>query len=573
MSPVDSSGDLSGRYMRQATSNTALQGEANMESINIPSPPTSNRLLDPSNRLPVNMAHPYCSSNLNLHGSDSGEMTRPPTPTSAISLPHSLQAVLQGDGEGLFLQGARHRLEGNAGEFVGQQESTKLEAAATLSYEYDCFQQIQQQVQSRGGGTSYTMTASNTFPPAGNTPSAALTVQALAAMNRQTEDHSLQTSVSVPQLPSQVWDRPLSPNRVAKRQVSAGEGSLVAPSTTKPSNASEKGADKENVHVTHLTLPGYNQEAANTSGKAGSGATSSGEGEGQTMVRGGSSLSDAATVTGDYLHDIVEQRRRLRKVSQSQQQQLHHLQARVHLNSNASQASIHSATGGVSVGGSRPSSRLSNYGTTRGKSRSRAGSYTLHDSIPVAKDDVFSSSDALLVAPIKRAGTMPLASLDVNIHSHQPNKVDQWVKAEAAAAPVKEQQQQQQLSLSPPTDEIASSVVDSDPKGAHRRLYIRLRDELETADLVRFERYVHRYDALEIGVEGSRGIINRVRRLLLPEELVASKLAFPDKYRLRKELAREFERIVREDALPKEQNSQEVLIHSDMVRRDDDKYH
>jgi hypothetical protein len=569
MSPVNSSGDLSSRYMHHATSKTTMQGEANLDPLSIPSPPTSNRLLDPSNRLPVNMAHPYCSSNLNLIDSDSGELTRPPTPTSAISLPHSLQAVLQGEGDGMYSNGARHRHNGSASDFFAQQESSKLENASKLSYEYDCFHQIQQQVLTRGGGNSYVMTASNTFPPASNTPSAALTVQALAAMNRQVEDHSLQTSVSVPQLPSQVWDRPLSPNRVAKRQISAGESSLVASAMNRPSAASEQGADKENVHVTHLTLPGYNVEAVNTSGKAGSGATSSGEGEGQTMMRGGSSLSDAATVTGDYLQDIVEQKRRLRKVSQSQQQQLQYLQARVHLNSNASQGSIHPFTG-VTGGGSRPSSRLSNYGPSRGRARSRAGSYTLHDSIPVAKDDVFGSSDALPVAPIKRAGTMPLASLDVNVHHHQPNKVDEWAKAEtaAAAASVKEKHLSQQ---SPPLQEAAATaaVVDSDPKGAHRRLYIRLRDELETADLVRFERYVHRYDSLEIGVEGSRGIINRVRRLLLPEELVHSKLAFPEKYRLRKELAREFERIVREDAVPKEGNSQEVTTHSDVVRRDD----
>lgn len=524
-----------------------------MEPITIPSPPSSNRLLDA--RPPGSTTHPFCSSNLNLLGSDNGELTRPPTPNSAISLPQSLQAVLQGEGDGPYSRSARHRNESNANDAFAQYHVIKPEHTKNNSYEYDYLQDIQKQMLPQVG--SYVMTASNTFPPAGNTPSAALTVQALAAMNRQVEDRNLQSSSSVPQLPSQVWERPASPDRTAKRQISAGDGDLIAPKQ-KTASRSDEEADKENVNVTHLTLPGYNLEPGNISGKAGSRAASSGDTIGHSMVRGGSAQSDAATVTGDYLQDIVDQRRRLRKVSHSQQQQLQLLQARTHLQSNASQVSLNSATGGP---GSRPSSRLSNYGGMRGKTRSRAGSYSLHDAIPVAKDDVFgSSSDAQPMAPIKRAGTMPLASLDVNIHGGQSKTVDEWMTKESQL--VKEKPVHSQ-----PVQE--SDVVDNDPKGAHRRLYIRLRDELETADLVRFERYVHRYDALEIGVDGSRGIINRVRRLLLPEELVNSKLALPDKYRLRKELAREFERIVREDAIPKEGDSQEIANRSDNARRNE----
>lgn len=271
----------------------------------------------------------------------------------------------------------------------------------------------------------------------------------------------------------------------------------------------------------------------------------------------GSGHSDAVTVTGDYLQDIVDQKRRLRKVSQDQQQQLQYLQARVHLNSNTSQGSVHSTAGG----GSRPSSRLSNRNTDglRIRSRSRAGSCTVHDSIPIEKDDVFGSSDALPIAPpsappIKRSSSMPLTGINLTTMESERLEVRESksfpgdASSKASTTGVSLQEQSTPL----PEGHTDPTEPESDRKGAHRRLYIRLRDELETSDLVRFERYVHRYDGLEIPVEGNRGIINRVRRLLLPEELVRSKLDLPDRYKLRKELAREFERIVREDASPRE---------------------
>lgn len=549
-----------------------------MEPISVPSPPTSTRVIEGGNgHLCVGIHPPYCSSNLNLPGSDEGDLTRPPTPTSAISLPPSLQAVLQGhetaDDDNLYLENVHRRLGScNLNEVIIQQGSNQ-EQTSGLSYEEDPSNRTQRQLLRSSPSYHAHLTASNTFPPADVTPSAALTMQALAAMNRQIDDHSLHPSNSVPQLPSQIWDRPLSsPKRVAKRQISAGEAVLQARNL----EGHLSGELKKENSIKHLNLPGYNDEEAALSNSSKSclrvGSTVEGEEdnkESQVMTRGGSSLSDAATVTGDYLQDIVEQKRRLRKVSQSQQQQLHYLQARIHLNSNASQGSAHSTMGGCN---SRPSSRLSNYGS-RGKTRSRAGSYTLHDAIPVAKDDVFGSSDALPIAPIKRAGTMPLSLVDVNAQHVQAGQasVANWMSSEASIAHKSRQaisQDNKPTAFPEYTQEQVSDIVDTDPKGAHRRLYRRLRDELETSELVRFERYVHRYDALEIGVEGSRGIVNRVRRLLLPEELVQAKLSFPEKYRLRKELAREFERIVRQD-LPKEGNTQEDMTPLDVSYQDE----
>ncbi|UZJ51700.1 hypothetical protein CBS101457_001020 [Exobasidium rhododendri] len=276
-----------------------------------------------------------------------------------------------------------------------------------------------------------------------------------------------------------------------------------------------------------------------------------------SINRGESALSETLTVTREHTGESFEQTRRLRKVSISQQQQLQYLQARIHKNINTGQGNFTSG-----LFDSRPSSRMSNYGGVRGKLRSRAGSQTVHDLIPIAMDDVFSSpgdeSDS-----IKRAESMPALAMDIN-NSHSGvsdlsdcKSGDGSSLAKATSAPQETilYQQQQQQQQQPREADQSGSFTDSDPKGAHRRLYIRLRDELEAADLVRFERYVHRYDALEIGIDGSRGIINRVKRLLLPEELVRSKAPLAERYRFRKELAREFERIVREDAIPKEGDS------------------
>lgn len=498
---------------------------------------------------------PYCSSN--MHSSDNGEMAtsslelRPPTPTSAVSLPHSLQAVLlsrqtgEERHEDRRQQSSRRghqRNDSNIGEIIAQ-DAANREAGSGGSYDYD----LQPQHIGRGWHRQRYighMSSSNTFPTADVVPSAALTMHALAAMNghgkEQTHHRILPTSNSVPQLASEIWDRPSSPDRLAKRQVSAGEASDLSTET------------KDLQEQEACSSEGDGDAAAEGEGAYSSGERMFASGEDNLenadgVARGGSALSDAVTVTGDYLLDIVEQKRRLRKVSHSQQQQLHYLQARVHLNTNAnaSQASLPTA-----AGGSRPSSRLSNHGG-RGKVRSRAGSYTVHDSIPIAKDDLF--SDDAMANHTRRTGGMPLGAVDMNQPSASSavllSDEEDSVVAKMGSFAVHDEPEVLEPGTTP----------DTDPKGAHRRLYIRLRDELQTADLVRFERYVHRYDALEIGIDGSRGIVNRVRRLLLPDELVRSKATMPDKYRFRKELAREFERIVREDAIPREGSDSQVL--------------
>ncbi|KAL9933484.1 hypothetical protein V8E36_007660 [Tilletia maclaganii] len=84
---------------------------------------------------------------------------------------------------------------------------------------------------------------------------------------------------------------------------------------------------------------------------------------------------------------------------------------------------------------------------------------------------------------------------------------------------------------------------EADGVGPHRHLYARLRSTLEPSHLAKFEKYVHRYDALDIPLEGPRGLINRVRKLLLRGEPDLEQR--PDRLRLMKDLLREFEALVR----------------------------
>ncbi|KAK0529047.1 hypothetical protein OC834_003835 [Tilletia horrida] len=84
---------------------------------------------------------------------------------------------------------------------------------------------------------------------------------------------------------------------------------------------------------------------------------------------------------------------------------------------------------------------------------------------------------------------------------------------------------------------------EADGVGPHRQLYARLRSTLEPDHLAKFEKYVHRYDALDIPLEGPRGLINRVRKLLLRGEPDLAQR--PDRLKLMKELLREFEALVR----------------------------
>jgi hypothetical protein len=481
------------------------------------------------------------------------------------------------------------------------------------------------------------MMESRSFPSCDVVPSAALTTQILAA---HTREHSaaaainrLPSSTSAPVLRAKAKNQSPAqqPGGGAKQttssyappqlrhQVSEGNG-MAAHKATSHANVESatfglglRNANLED-HLGQVTMP---SDSGRLSAVPGS--------------RSASAQSDARTVTEDYLQGMVEQKRQLRKISLSQQQQMHFLQARIQINRSNSSLGVSNARGSAneqadvndenvappftaplpctSSGGldSRPASRLSSNGNRR-RPRSRAGSYSFHGVIPVDKDDVFSCRTAGLInenlsrrGGLKRSESAPLGQLTLNGRSGAVSALELRHYADEVVTQQDdqpEQRQQQLRDLGAELNEaldgadamstgqlvhtsndagdgsVSSSVSrsssqenigvragdgqqeDHDPKGAHRRLYVRLREELDPAELIRFERYVHRYDALQIEMEGAKGIINRVRRLLLPGEVVRAKHTHRPRYQMRKVLAREFERIVRDDAVPSETTSQ-----------------
>ncbi len=86
-----------------------------------------------------------------------------------------------------------------------------------------------------------------------------------------------------------------------------------------------------------------------------------------------------------------------------------------------------------------------------------------------------------------------------------------------------------------------SKPLTQDELVEHREIYRRLRRELSRDDLSKFEIYVRRYDLLEIPLDGPRGLLIRVKKLLLLSDSTLRQQ--PARLRLRKDLAREFERV------------------------------
>lgn len=606
----------------------------NSAAHNIPSPPPltdshSNQYSDDRNH-----AHHFISeSSSDIRLSEGSMDQRPPTSLSILSMPSSLLNAVQhfdprSDALARFgnpsydqleqyemmnntsrndstrTHTSRHeRNDSNMNEVLAQ-DARNRDAAANMQEAYHPAQGSLLAPSARHGGLG--LSESHSFPPSEVVNSKALVIQSLAGVQREKKDatkmNRLPSSTSAPML------RPLnhasgseqqggpSPPKPVLRHQNSESATLGTVNQNKLSTASKRNALHENAEpLQGLGVRGLLKAPASADGRL---STVPGS-------RCGSVQSDTMTVTEEYLQGVVEQKRQLRKISLSQQQQLHFLQARVHMDGantalqgsssnndkenivpsglmNAPTPIIGSNTGGRS---SRPSSRMSNNGI-RGKTRSRAGSHSLHDAIPIDKDDVFSNHDEEIKErsesrqrqTIRRTGSAPLGQVTLNgtrsgamsalelRHTADPNDSD-------ASLDLEEERERMQginnanfaptAAVSPinngasVTGQIATNEeADNDPKGAHRRLYMRLRDELTTEELVKFERYVHRYDALDLEMDGAKGIINRVRRLLLSEEVLESKLTRRERYQFRKELAREFERIVREDAVPAESTSE-----------------
>lgn len=424
----------------------------------------------------------------------------------------------------------------------------------------------------------------------------------------------------------------VSPNRPTSSS-SQGSGSA--------NTSSQLGAVTSNVakrRSANSAEPGMNQTSASVPNlHLGSENSSLLVGKSSNSGRTGSAMSDAATVTGEYLRDEVEARRQNRRSTLNQQQR-DQFQAQIEQHSQQRSGD----DGGMpsaypNIGGrppSRPTSRMSNLSTGSrqpgGRSRSRAGS--VHDSIPIVMDDVFSersrskmgsrngsssqtqlnNSNTAVGIPASASAPefpsarsrSPLQQLQVNqaqgsnssasgsiagtLSHHSNSSFDPEGDAdlisenyyndedeeneyndnenqenqapypnEHPASPSPESkrigsgnnQRAPQMNSNPinaiPDTPSSLSLSSQDPRGAHRALYSRLRNELGQAELTKFEKYVHRYDALEIPLDGPRGLVNRVKKLLLVADPTVREN--PEKLKSRKQLAREFERIVRVD--------------------------
>lgn len=596
----------------------------------IPSPPP----LTDSHQYSDDRIHPHhfpSESSSDIRHSEGSLDQRPPTSLSILSMPSSLRNAVQhfdSRGDALTRFGnpsydqfeqyekmnnpsrndvtrthtSRHeRNDSNMNEILAQ-DARNRDAAANMQEAYQSAQGPLLAPSARHGGLG--LSESHSFPPSEVVNSKTLVIQSLASTKRDkkeaTKMNRLPSSSSAPMLrpadPASGTEQqgPSPPKPVLRHQSS--ESSAVG-----MANQSKQSTKRNALHGSTDGLQGLGVRGLLKAPASGDGRLSTVPGS-----RCGSVQSDAMTVTEEYLQGVVEQKRQLRKISLSQQQQLHFLQARVHMDGanaalqDGSSSSdkeniipsdlISAAMSGTGGRSSRPSSRMSNSGL-RGKTRSRAGSHSLHDAIPIDKDDVFSNHEVEVKEKIekvqrqtiRRTGSAPLGQVTLNgtrsgamsalelRHTVEPSDSD-------ASLDLEEERERMQginnahfaptTAVSPISNEATPSGTrdavpvttieesDNDPKGAHRRLYMRLRDELTTEELVKFERYVHRYDALDLEMDGAKGIINRVRRLLLSEEILDSKYTRRERYQFRKELAREFERIVREDAVPAESTSE-----------------
>ncbi|PWN42977.1 hypothetical protein IE81DRAFT_107680 [Ceraceosorus guamensis] len=349
-------------------------------------------------------------------------------------------------------------------------------------------------------------------------------------------------------------------------------------------------------------------------------------------ARGGSAVSDASTVTGAYLADTLQARKQLRRTSLTQQQQLQALQAQ-HGRRSAGPADEQPSAplappqAFINRPSSRATSRLStgsHGGIERARARgtrSRNGSTSVHDSIPVQKDDIFSSSEERILKQAIEAQTLPsvpsrstfkrtisdsaLITDEAGPVSHHQFSSSTLAQGASPAAQARDGRINSSSSESPANSSSAGSkhgspvydgtasghldVSQSDPtpssvprrRGASngnlapsessshvhstgdiveypqdpteegkrlalRRLYIRLKEELSEEELAKFERYIQRYDRLEMPLEGPRGLLNRFKKLLLHTD-PNIRANDRERWTLRKDLARAFEHIVRLD--------------------------
>ncbi|GAC96876.1 hypothetical protein PHSY_004460 [Pseudozyma hubeiensis SY62] len=251
------------------------------------------------------------------------------------------------------------------------------------------------------------------------------------------------------------------------------------------------------------------------------------------------SPSDKALTSSDYLQGCLEKRREAMRSTFTAQQK------------------GTTPAGGQAGGASRPVSRAASRLSTQSGTRSRSRAGSVHDAIPLAIEDVFCnpktvkahSRDTSPELPTQQLAAASLTShTDISVASQRLMAVTDTHYQ--AAQPTSRQELSSAFS-SPGSFMPASTATYQDQDEGEdehlsymsfeRKLYIRIQEELDDEDFAKFERCIQRYDFLDIPLEGSKGLITRVKRLLLVSS--PDLRTQPDKLRVRQSLARDFEKM------------------------------
>ncbi|SNX82748.1 uncharacterized protein MEPE_01454 [Melanopsichium pennsylvanicum] len=237
------------------------------------------------------------------------------------------------------------------------------------------------------------------------------------------------------------------------------------------------------------------------------------------------SPNDKAATSSDYLQECVEKRREAMRSS-----------------FNAQQKGMTPGNGHTvpSRPASRAASRISTQSGTR--SRSRAGS--VHDAIPVAVEDIFCNPHTVKAHSTETSPELLTEQLAVTGLDDVAAASQRLMTATDTQA-VRLMTRKELSAVSSPSSLMATSPAKDQEEHVsfERKLYIRFQEELNSEEFQKFERCIQRYDYLDIPLEGNKGLITRVKRLLLVSDPdLRSK---PEKLRVRQQLARDFEKMAK----------------------------
>ncbi len=241
-----------------------------------------------------------------------------------------------------------------------------------------------------------------------------------------------------------------------------------------------------------------------------------------------SSPNDKPQSSSDYLQECVEKRREAMRSSFNAQQK--------------TMTPI-----GCQTVPSRPASRAASRLSTQSGTRTRSRAGSVHDAIPVAVEDIFCNQKTVKAHSNETSPellTEQLAAAGLNVHA-DITAASQRLMAATEGQSVRLMAREELSTASSPSSLVSASPALEAEEGVsfERKLYMRFQQELNGEEFQKFERCIQRYDFLDIPLEGSKGLITRVKRLLLVSDPdLRSK---PDKLKVRQQLARDFEKMAK----------------------------